>query len=144
MLDSLFNPSSVAIIGASNDPQKSGGMFLKSLLDHHFEGRIYPVNPGASEIMGLKSYKEVDEIPGEVDLAIITIPAQATLKAVSGCADKGVKFVIVHSAGFGELGPEGKELEAQIVKTAREGGTRVVGPNCMGIYSPEAKIIHDD
>ncbi|MBW2093022.1 MAG: CoA-binding protein, partial [Deltaproteobacteria bacterium] len=140
MLDPLFNPSSVAIIGASNDSHKSGGMFLKSLLDHRFAGQLYPVNPRSPEVMGLKSYSNVNDIPGEVDLAIITIPAQAALGAIADCAGKGVKFVIIHSAGFGELGPEGKELEGKIVETAGAGGVRVVGPNCMGIYSPGAKI----
>ncbi|MBW2062564.1 MAG: CoA-binding protein [Deltaproteobacteria bacterium] len=140
MLDFLFNPLSVAVIGASNDAQKSGGRFLKSLIDHRFSGRIYPVNPKSSEVMGLKSYQSVQDIPGEVDLAISTIPAQITLEAVSDCAEKRVKFVIIHSAGFGELDAEGKALEARMVETARQGGTKIVGPNCMGLYSPDAKI----
>ena len=140
MLDRLFNPRSVAIIGASNVELKSGWMFLKSLIDSRFEGIIYPVNPGSSEVIGLKSYPSVFDIPGEVDLAVITVPVSAVCGAMADCARKGVWFVIIHTAGFSEVGIDGKELEERVVEIARDGGTRVIGPNCMGIYSPRTKI----
>ena len=139
-LESLFNPSSLALIGASKDVWKSGGMFLKSFLDHGFRGQLYPVNPKESEIMGLKTYPSLLDIPGEIDLAIMAIPAKATLGAMMDCARKGVKFVVIHSAGFSESGEEGKELEARVTESARQGGVRVIGPNCMGIYSPYARL----
>jgi len=140
MLDPLFNPSSIALVGASNNTHKSGGGWLQSLIDYKYQGRIYPVNPGSSEIMGLKSYANVLDVPDEIDLAILTIPSRLSLDAVKDCVAKGVRFVIVHAAGFGEIGPGGAAMEAEIVRAAREGGTRIVGPNCLGMYCPEARI----
>lgn len=136
----LFKPRSVAIVGASRDEMKSGGMFISSMLKDGYKGIIYPVNPKESEIMSLKCYPSVSDIPGDVDLAIIAIPAQNVPRAMADCARKGVRFTIVHSAGFAELGGEGKRLQQEIVEIAREGGIRVVGPNCMGLFSPGARI----
>jgi len=139
-LELLFNPSSVALIGASKDMWKSGGFFLRSLVNHGFGGQVYPVNPRESEILGLRTYPSVLDIPGEIDLAIMTIPAQATEQAMLECAQKGVKFVVLHTAGYSETGDEGSELEDRVIQIARQGGVRVIGPNCMGIYSPQAKL----
>ena len=139
-LELLFNPSSVALIGASKDMWKSGGFFLRSLVDNGFRGEVYPVNPRESEILGLRAYPSVVDIPGEVDLAIVTIPAPATEQAMLDCARKGVKFVVLHSAGYSESGDEGRELEDRVIEIARQGGVRVIGPNCMGIYCPQAKL----
>ena len=139
-LELLFNPSSVALIGASKDMWKSGGFFLRSLVNHGFRGQVYPVNPRESEILGLRTYPSVLDIPGEIDLAIMTIPAQATEQAMLECAQKGVKFVVLHTAGDSETGDEGSELEDRVIQIARQGGVRVIGPNCMGIYSPQAKL----
>ena len=140
MLELLFNPSSVALIGASNNIWKSGGFFLRSLIDNGFRGKVYPVNPRESEISGLRAYPTILDISGEVDLAIMTIPAQATEEAMLECARKGVKFAIIHTAGFSETGDDGRELEDRVIQIARQGGVRVVGPNCMGIYSPESRL----
>lgn len=140
MLDRLFNPTSIAIIGASANPAKSGSRFLKSLIDAKYTGRLYPINPTAGTIMGLESFKNIQDVPGEIDLAILAIPNSASLPAIADCAQKKVKFVIVHTAGFGETGAEGVEVQAEMVKLARESKMRLVGPNCMGIYSPEARI----
>jgi len=139
-LQPLFNPSSVALIGASKDIWKSGGFFLRSLINHGFPGLVYPVNPRESEILGLRTYPSVLDIPGEVDLAIMTIPAQATEQAMLECAQKRVKFAVLHTAGYSETGDEGRELEDRVIQIARQGGVRVIGPNCMGIYSPQAKL----
>ena len=139
-LELLFNPSSLALIGASKDIWKSGGFFLRSLVDHGFRGQVYPVNPRESEIMGLRTYSSVVDIPAEVDLAIMTIPAQATEQAMLECAQKGVKFAVLHTAGYSETGDEGRDLEDRVIQIARQGGVRVIGPNCMGIYSPQAKL----
>jgi acetyltransferase len=139
-LDALFNPSSLALIGASNDEHKAGGMFLKSLIDDGFKGKLYPVNPREAEIMSLRSYLSVADIPGEVDLAIFTIPNRFIPPTMEECARKGVKNVVIHSAGFSEIGGEGSKLEAEMLRIAGEGGIRIVGPNCMGIYSPRAGI----
>ncbi len=139
-LDRLFNPSSLAMVGASKDEYKSGGRFLKSLIDSGFKGKLYPVNSKESEIMGLRNYPSILDIPGEVDLAYVTIPARAVPQVMAECSQKGVRFAVVHGAGFSELGTEGKELEEEMLKLARQGGTRIIGPNCMGLYSPRAAI----
>ena len=139
-LDRLFNPSSLAIVGASKDETKGGGRFLKRLIDDGFKGKLYPVNPREAELMGLKNYHSVLDIPGEIDLAILTVPARVAPEVMAECSRKGVKFAIVHSVGFAELGTEGKALEEEMVKSARRGITRIIGPNCMGIYSPSAHI----
>lgn len=139
-LDRLFNPSSLAIIGASKNEHKSGGGFLKGLIDSGFKGKLYPVNPKESEIMGLRNYRSVLDIPGEVDLAYVTVPARTVPQVIAECSQKGVRFVVVHSAGFSELGAEGKKLEKEMLKFTRQGSTRIIGPNCMGLYSPGAHI----
>jgi acyl-CoA synthetase (NDP forming) len=139
-LKRLFQPDSVAIIGASQDELKSGGMFVSSLLKDGYQGAIYPINRKESEIMSLKSYPGVLDIPGKIDLAVIAIPAPGVPQVVAECAQKGVKFAVVHSVGFSELGDEGRDLEKQMVEAARSGGVRIVGPNCMGIFSPHGRI----
>jgi len=139
-LTSLFQPRSIAIVGASQDESKSGGMFISRLMKDGYKGAIYPINRKESEIMSLKSYASVLDVPGAIDLAVISIPAQGVPRIMAECAKKGVKFAVVHSVGFSELGAEGKELERQVLEAARQGDTRVVGPNCMGIISPRASV----
>ena len=136
----LFEPRSVAVVGASKDEFKSGGMFIRRLLEDEFAGQIYPINRKETEIMGLKCYSSVSEIPGEVDLAILTVPAQAILESAEDCARKKVKFAVVHAVGFSELGNEGREFEGKVVRAAQAGGTRLIGPNCMGIYTSRGRI----
>ncbi|MCJ7514986.1 MAG: CoA-binding protein, partial [Dehalococcoidia bacterium] len=139
-LKTLFQPESIAIIGASQDELKSGGMFVSSLLKDGYKGTIYPINRREPEIMSLKSYPSVLDVPGKIDLAVIAVPAPGVLQAMAECAQKGVKFAVVHSVGFSELGAEGRELEKQMVEAARSGGVRIVGPNCMGIFSPKGQV----
>ena len=139
-LDLVFNPRTVALIGASENIFKSGGMFLKSFIDCGLKSELFLINPRGGEIQGLKVYPSVLDVPKEIDLAIITIPASATPKAVEDCSKKRAKFIVVHAAGFGELGAEGKKLEEEMKQTARRGGSRIIGPNCMGIYCPEAGL----
>ena len=136
----LLEPRSIAVIGASKDELKSGGMFISSMLKDNYPGRLFPINKKESEIMGLKCYPSVADVPGEIDLAILTVPARAINQSMRECAKKHVKFAIVHAVGFSELGAEGKELEKEMVRIARGGGVRVIGPNCMGIFSPRAHI----
>ena len=139
-LKTLFHPRSVAMVGASQDETKSGGMFISRLLKDGYKGAIYPINRKESEIRSLKSYPSVLDVPGEIDLAVMAIPAAGVPQVIAECAQKGVKFAIVHSVGFSELGVEGRELERQILETARSGGVKIVGPNCMGMFSPRASI----
>jgi len=135
-LEALFKPSSVAIIGASKDPGKAGGRFLSSLMKNGFEGSYYAVNPRETEIMGLKAYPSVLDIPGEIDLVVITIPAPAMIPVMADCARKQVKAAIIFSAGFREAGAAGRELETKLLETAAKGNVRIIGPNCMGVYNP--------
>jgi acyl-CoA synthetase (NDP forming) len=136
-LDLVFNPRTVALIGASENELKSGGMFLNSFIDCGLKSELFLVNPRDGEIRSLKVYPSVLDIPKKIDLAIIAIPASVTPKAVEDCSKKGVKFIVVHTAGFGEMGSEGKKTEEKMMQVARRGGSRIIGPNCMGIYCPE-------
>ncbi len=136
----LFEPRSVAIVGASKDQWKSGGMFINNMLKDKYSGTIYPVNPGEPDIMGLKCYPGIADIPAELDLAILAIPSSAIVPAMEDCARKRVKFAVVHAVGFSEMGAPGKELEKEMIAVARSGGVRIVGPNCMGIFTSKGRI----
>lgn len=135
MLDALFNPGSVAIIGASADPGKVGHAVLLNLKEAGFSGPIYPVNPKSREILGLKAFPSVREIPGEVDLAVIVIPAAHVPDAMREAAGKGVKTAVVISAGFKEAGAAGILLEEEIRSVSRQTGIRILGPNCLGVVN---------
>lgn len=139
-MDRLFKPSSLAIIGASNDTGKAGGRFLKGLIDTGYQGSLFAVNPNGGDIQGIKGYRTIREVPGNIDLAILTVPGRTVPAVIEECARKQVKFVIVHSAGFSELGTEGKQLEKEMLHAAGAGETRIIGPNCMGLCVPEARI----
>lgn len=140
-LDYIFYPRSIAVVGTSSNPFNSGHMFLMSFRSYGFKGDIYPVHPEESEVEGLKCYPSVRDIPGPVDYVFSCIPAHSTPKLVEDCVAKGVKVVAFFTAGFGESGERGgKELEAELVRTARAGEVRLVGPNCVGIYCPSAGL----
>jgi len=145
MLDKLFNPKSVAIIGASQKALSIGNVITNNLLKYSYKGPIYPINPKADEVCGLKCYPSVSAVPGDIDLAHISIPAKFTPDAIDECGKKGIKFVIVNSAGFKEIGEEGLFLEQEIVRRARQYGMRIFGPNCQGIINtdPELKAYCD-
>jgi acyl-CoA synthetase (NDP forming) len=137
--DSLFHPSSIAMVGASPDPANS--FMLNIMLKHGFGGKIYPVNSAASEVLGLKAYASIKEIPDTVDYAFLQAPAKAIIQVIRDCAAKKVKLVTVFSAGFGESEIEGGgKLEHELADAAREGGVRLLGPNCMGLYCPAAHL----
>lgn len=139
--EAVFYPKSVAVIGASTETTKFGTVFLDSLVQFGFKGRIYPVNPQAKEILGLKTYPNVKDIPDPVDLAFITVPASAVPRVLEDCIAKNVGAVVILTAGFGETGKEkGQKLEREIVKISKEGDVRVVGPNCFGIYCPASGL----
>ena len=139
-IDGLFHSRSIAIIGVPRG-MKTGRVFLQAFLDQGFDGRIYPVNPRAQEIDGLKAYPRVADIPGPVDLAIVLVPSKKALAAVRECAAKGVKGAVLFTAGFSETGTrEGADLEADLVRTARAAGMRLIGPNGMGLYCPETGL----
>jgi acyl-CoA synthetase (NDP forming) len=137
--DSLFHPSSIAMVGASSD---HGGAFMMDImLEYGFRGKVYPVNLRGGEVLGLKAYLSIKDIPEPVDYAFLQVPARAAIQVIRDCAAKGVKLAALFSAGFGEGDKErGTELEQELVSIARQGGVRLLGPNCMGFYCPAARV----
>jgi len=139
-LDALFEAESVAIVGVPRG-MKMGKLFLVALLEQGFPGDIYPVNPQAKEIDGLKVYPSVSAIPGPVDLAIVLVPHDHALPVVKECARKGVKGAVLFTAGYKETGTEeGRVLEEELVRVARSSGMRLIGPNGMGLYCPKTGL----
>jgi acetyltransferase len=135
-LDVFFAPEVVAVIGATENPDSVGRTTFWNLISNPFGGTVFPVNPKRSHILGVKAYPGVLEVPEPVDLAVIVTPAATISRVMDDCAAAGVKGVIIISAGFKELGPEGARLENEIIAKARAARIRVVGPNCLGIMSP--------
>jgi acyl-CoA synthetase (NDP forming) len=136
-LDFLFTPSSVAVVGASKNPDSPGYAFLRQLLEFPFRGPVYPIHPRETEILGTRCYQSLREIPGPVDLVISSIPHHQVLPLVEDCAAKGVRALHLYTARLAETQlEERRELEREVIRRAREGGMRVIGPNCMGIYCP--------
>ncbi|MFR2385831.1 MAG: acetate--CoA ligase family protein, partial [Bilophila wadsworthia] len=136
----LFRPKSVALIGASSDTKKYGYWTAKSLIDNKFQGEIHLISRSGGEILGQPTYPDILSVPGEVDLAIIAIAPKHILPIIEQCVEKGVKTGIVVSTGFGETGPEGKEIERRMLEIARKGNMRIMGPNCMGMYSSAVSL----
>jgi len=136
----IFYPKTLAVIGASADERKFGGGFLRSLREFGFKGKIYPVNPKGTEVLGLKMYPNVRDIPEPVDLAHIMVPAPFVPQVLQDCVAKGVKAAQIFTAGFKETGEEeGRRLEEELVKIARN-GIRLIGPNCFGVYCPASGL----
>src|SRR5579872_1768658 len=135
-LEPLFRPRSVAVIGATDRPGTVGRSVISNLLESKFPIRVYAVNPGHDEILKIKTHKRIGDIPGGVDLAIVVTPAHVVPQIIGECVDAGVKSAVVISAGFREQGHEGARLETAVLKEARLGGMRVVGPNCVGVMNP--------
>jgi acetyltransferase len=140
MLDALFKPRSVAIVGASNNPLSIGHIVMQNLLDHGFRGPIYPINPKSPAIKSFKAYPAVSDIPDDVDLVNISIKNTLVPHIIEDCGKKGVKFAIVHTAGFKEVGEEGLKLERHIVEIARKYGMRIYGPNSQGIQNSDPSV----
>jgi len=136
----LLTPSSVAVVGASNDEGKLGNAVLRHLLDHGFEGPVYPVNPGTRHVRGVPAYAGIEDVPDDVDLAVLAVPADEVADVVEACRRKRVHGLVVISGGFGESGPEGRVRERELVAAARASGMRVVGPNCLGIVNTDPAV----
>lgn len=139
-LDHFFRPESIAIIGASSTPGKVGYNFMANLVASSFPHEIYPVNPGFKEIMGIRVYEGIKDVPKTPDLAIIAVSQSLVPSILLRCADKGIKAVIISSAGFGDDGQEGKKLERDIVEIAKKRGMRIIGPNTQGLINPDRKL----
>jgi len=138
-LEPLFNPKSVAVVGATNNWNKWGFSTFNSALNG-FSGPVYPVNNKESEILGHKAFARVADIPGPVDLVVFVIPAPIVASVMEECVAKGVKAGVIISAGFAEVGEEGKKLQDEVLRIARKGGIRFIGPNCMGFWSASSDL----
>ena len=140
MLESLFRPKAVAVIGASSKELSIGNRVIKNLIDFGFKGSIYPINPSADEIRGIKAYKSILDCPGPVDVVHMVIPAKFVPQAVEDCGKKGVQHIIINSGGFGETGAEGAAIEKDFLERAKRYGIRILGPNCQGVINTDADI----
>lgn len=142
-LNRLFNPRAIAVFGVSRAPEHPGHMMLYSLKNCGFQGKIYPINPSCKkDIMGLKVYESIDQVTDDsIDLAIIVVAPSAVLSVMEQVARRGISFAIVVTAGFEELGtPQGAELQRNLVEMAKKNGIRLVGPNCLGVYSSDSNV----
>lgn len=139
-LDAIFSPQSLAVIGASETPGKVGHDIFVNILKGGYRGTLYPVNPKARSVSSVKAYPTIGEIPDSVDLAMVILPPRPALTAIEDAIDKGVKGLVIVSAGFREVGGEGLEIENTIVRLCREAGVRMVGPNCLGVINPLANV----
>ncbi|HEV7523644.1 MAG TPA: GNAT family N-acetyltransferase [Acidimicrobiia bacterium] len=131
----LLAPRSIAVIGAGREPGKIGHELFRNLLEYGFGGAVYPVHPSAGSVAGVRAYPSVLEVPDAIDLAVIVVPADGVLAVARQCAEKGVRGLLVISAGFAEAGPAGKTAERELVALARSNGMRVIGPNCLGVVN---------
>ena len=138
VLDCMFSPKSVAVIGATDREETVGRTILERLLIPTFHGRIFPVNPNHKNVLGLPAFPTIADVPEKVDLAVIVTPAKTVPGVVGECVDAGVRAAVVISAGFKERGPEGAALELEIQKELRRGKMRILGPNCLGVMNPHA------
>ena len=134
-IETLFNPRSIAVVGASSTKGKLGNDVMRNIIDSGFTGRIYPINPKAGDILGHKAYRSVLDIAGDIDVAVIVIPAKYVLPTVEECGKKGVKALVIITAGFKEIGHEGQEAEKKLIELAEKYDMVIQGPNCLGIIN---------
>jgi acyl-CoA synthetase (NDP forming) len=140
-LHDLFYPKSIAVIGASGTRGKLGWNVFTNLVCHNFEGKLYPINPKAEEIHGIKAYPRISDVPEPVDVAIILVSASVTPDVVKECCNCGIKYIVVESAGFAEMGEEGRRLEQEMKTIADSYGVRLLGPNCSGIINTHCSMV---
>ncbi len=134
-LTPLLAPGSVAIFGASNDPTRISGRSLRYYREAGYRGALYPINPTRDTVQGLKAYPDIAAVPGPVECAVIAVPANLAVEAMESCAAKGVKAVVMFTAGFAEIGPEGRTMQQRITRIAHDGAIRLCGPNCLGLFN---------
>ncbi|MCL0070283.1 CoA-binding protein [Dehalococcoidia bacterium] len=130
-LDSFFNARSVAIVGATRNPAKLNHQLTENLVRLGYTGRLYPVNPNSTEISGLPAFDSVGNVPGEIDLVVISVPFPAVPGIIRECVEKRVKSIVIVSGGFSEAGAEGGRMQGEILNLARQNGVRILGPNTL-------------
>ena len=140
MLDCLFKPKAIAIIGASTKELSIGNVIIKNLQTYGYTGSIYPINPAAPEVRGIRAYQSLDQIEGAIDLAHIIIPAALVPQAIIDCGKKGIKAAIINSAGFSEMGEEGDKIQQEFLANAKQYGVRLFGPNCQGVINSDPAL----
>ncbi|MEK6710575.1 MAG: acetate--CoA ligase family protein [Nitrospinota bacterium] len=140
-LEPLFHPRSVAVVGASSDPRRLGGIPIRLMREQGFPGALYPINPNREEIGGYRCYPDVASLPETPDVALFSTPRGAVLPALRQCAGRGVRFAVVFTSGFKETGAEGAALQEEMVRLCRAGGMRLLGPNCMGVIDVRARLM---
>jgi acetyltransferase len=133
----LFTPQSVVLFGASDRADSVGGVVFRNLLTSGFEGRIYGINPKRAEVQGHKAYSSIDDIDDTIDLAVVATPAKSIPAIVEACGERGIRMMLILSAGFRETGPEGRKLEDRVTQMVRRYDIRLMGPNCLGIIRPD-------
>ena len=136
----IFYPKTIAVVGASPNENKMGSLWVKGFISAGFPGTVHPVGSSGGTICGLNIFPNLRLVPGEVDYVVVCIPRESILELLDDCAAKKVKAVHFFTAGFSEMGEEGRKLEEQMLRKARQGGFRIIGPNCIGIYCPESRI----
>src|SRR5947199_5154258 len=139
-LDALFAPKSIVVIGASNRPGSVGRAVFTNILLNEYTGTVYPVNPRDRSISGVRSYLSVQDLPESVDLAVVVVPAAVVPAVTEDCGKKGVRSLIVISAGFKEVGQDGAALERQVSSLAQKYSMRMVGPNCLGTINTDPEV----
>ncbi|MFB6167172.1 MAG: acetate--CoA ligase family protein, partial [Candidatus Nanohaloarchaea archaeon] len=139
-LDSFFEPDKVAVIGASREGGKVGHSVLRNFVENRFEGEVYPVNPEADEILGLESYDSVKDVPGEVDLAVVTVPPSVSNDVIRECVEEEVDAVVVITSGYREIGGKGEERSEELKEILEGEDTRAVGPNCLGVWDAYSRV----
>jgi acyl-CoA synthetase (NDP forming) len=143
-LEHVLAPRSIAVVGATSNPQKAGYFYMEKFLEVGYKGQIYPVHPRQSEMFGLPAYPNLTAIPGEIDLAFVVVPGEAVAQVMRDCIAKGVNAALVVSAGFGEVSDEESQRRAWEMQKLLGNGTRVIGPNCMGLYNAALSLTFHD
>ncbi|MDO8529644.1 MAG: CoA-binding protein, partial [bacterium] len=138
-LEKLFNPSSIAIVGASQEAGKVGNAIAKNILELGYQGKVFLVNPKYQKLFGQKCYSKLEDIEDAIDLAIIVIPVKFVLETIKNASEKVKNFVVI-SAGFSEIGEEGAQREKEIIKLIAEKNLNILGPNCLGFIIPKLKL----
>ncbi|MBW1709043.1 MAG: CoA-binding protein [Deltaproteobacteria bacterium] len=139
-LEAIFKPRSVAIVGASNNPRRWGNETMRNMLTGRYRHKLYPINPSEDEVLGVKCYPSLSNVPGKIDLAIIVINASLVPEVIQECIDKKVKGGVVITAGFAELGSEGAKFQRKLAQESKQAGFNFIGPNCLGIWSSEGNV----
>ena len=140
-ISALLEPRSLAVIGASSKPEKSGHVLLKSIIVNNYQGKIYPINPHADEILGHRAYQSILDVPGDIDLVFFLLPGQYIGDLFEHCKQKGVKAAVIVAAGFSEIGEEGAKAETKLRQLVEESGIRCIGPNTIGFINMQANLV---